>query len=250
MIALGLAGSLFLPARAQAGEAAVGDAGAETLRVGIAAMTRRVGALVAHGAMPSRPRPRVALRDERVEAAVSSARAGSASAVADRAHGWQFGLRARSSLANSSGPDGGVMVGFAVSDAGFSLALRLAYWHAGFREGEVLYRVEASTEEFGAEARLGKPWPIRRIVLEPFIALGGGVMWQHFAAIRQAPARTSAAGHVDACAAIRREFADRRYVLLEGALEGYWFRRRSEGAHVALSPSLGVAVTAGFGWWL
>jgi hypothetical protein len=122
--------------------------------------------------------------------------------------------------------------------------MRANYWHGGFQKGEILYRVEADIEELGGEVRLGKPLTRGAMTLEPFAAAGAGLMWQHFDAIRKARNRVSAAGHVDAGAAFRHDLLEKRYILVEAALQTYLFRRQSE-TESSVSPTVGFAVTAG-----
>jgi hypothetical protein len=171
--------------------------------------------------------------------------------ILGRVRGMQVALRARSALANSSGMDGGAALAYAIDTSHFNIALRLAYWHAGFRQSEVqdgaLDRIEADVEELGLELRLGKAWDTPAITVEPFMVLGGGAMWQRFDTLRKAPDRVSGAGHADLGAAIRRDAGRNVYLLLETALQTYWFRRRSEGGDVA--PSTSFSVTGGVGWW-
>jgi hypothetical protein len=166
----------------------------------------------------------------------------------DEAHGLQFGMRARSALANAEGASLGFVGGYAVDFASVSLAARLNYQHSGFARGIGPSYIESDIEELGIELRLGKAWDTPWMAVEPFVTVGGGLMWQRFGTDRVAPNRTTGAVHVDAGAAIHKDGIGRSYFLLEAAVQTYWFRQATTGND--LSPSVGFAVTTGLGLWL
>ncbi|HTE56624.1 MAG TPA: caspase family protein [Kofleriaceae bacterium] len=168
--------------------------------------------------------------------------------VLDSVHGPVFGLRGRSPLANAEGVSPGLMAGWAVERQTFNLAARVTYQHAGFARGIGPSYIEADIEELGAEIRLGHTWDTPWFAVEPFVAGGASIFWQRFGSDRVAPRRTSGAAHVDAGAGIRRDVDDGTYVLLEGAMQTYWFRQAGHGDELA--PTVGIAVTAGIGFWL
>jgi len=168
--------------------------------------------------------------------------------VLDRVHGPVFAVRARTAMANSEGLCWGAVAGYAIENPGFSLAFRVPYCHSGFATGTSSGFIETSLDDIGAEVRLGKPWDMGWGALEPFVAAGGGLMWQRFETNRQAPDRLSGAIHIDAGAALRRETDTATYLFLEGAVQTHWFRQAAEGDDIA--PSVCVVMSAGIGRWL
>jgi hypothetical protein len=165
----------------------------------------------------------------------------------DRIHGPVFAVRTRTALANADGPCWGAMIGYALEVPGFSMGFRLPYCHAGFSDEDGMRLIEASIEELGADLRLGKPWGVSWGAVEPFVAAGGGIMWQHFTTNRVAPDRVTVTMHVDAGVALRKETSSGTYLLLEAAVQTHWFRQAIEGGKFA--PSAGVSIAAGLGRW-
>ncbi len=168
--------------------------------------------------------------------------------MVDVVHGLQFAVRFRTALANAGGDCWGGVGGYALESASFSLAFRLTVCHTDQAHGVGPTFFESTLDEFGADVRLGRavdsPW----ITVEPFVTVGGGLMWQRFGTAGVAPDRTTGAIHVDAGTALRRELAPNSYLLLEGAVQTYWFRQVEQGDDVA--PTVGVGVNVGFGRFL
>ncbi len=165
----------------------------------------------------------------------------------DKIHGPVFAVRARTALANAEGLCWGAVLGYALEYSSFSVALRAPYCHAGSSQEDEERFIEADIEEFGAELRLGRPWEVSCGAVEPFVTVGGGIMWQRFATDRTAPDRLTGTMHVDAGAALRRETTTGTYLLLEAAAQTHWFRQSAEDGDFA--PSVGIAITAGIGRW-
>ncbi len=165
----------------------------------------------------------------------------------DRLHGPVFAVRTRTALANADGPCWGALFGYALEYPSFSLGVRVPYCHGWFSEGDGVRLIEAYVEELGADLRLGKPFEVSWGAVEPFVAAGGGILWQHFSTNRVAPDRVTATMHVDAGVAVRRETQTGTYLLLEAAVQTHWFKQAAEGGDFA--PSAGVTIAAGFGRW-
>lgn len=160
-------------------------------------------------------------------------------------HAAETGLRVHTALANAESACWGGSAGYAVDVPSFRVALRLGYCRSAFSsEG-----LDASVDELDLEVRLGKALDTPWITLEPFVAAGGGVLWQRFETRRrEAPSRSSAAAHVDAGLTARVEVHRNGYLFVDGAVQTYWFRRQDTGGNVA--PSVGISGTTGIGLWL
>ena len=167
--------------------------------------------------------------------------------VLERVHGILFAVRGRSALANSHGMCWGAAIGYALETSSFSVGVRVPYCHSGFAVSRDAGSVDTDVEDLGVEVRLGKPWDVGWGTVEPFVATGGGLMWQRFDTDRVAPDRLSAAVHVDAGAGLRREADSGTFLLLDAAVQTHWFRQAGEDGDIA--PSVGIAVSAGLGRW-
>ncbi|XYH98599.1 caspase family protein [Sorangium sp. So ce1128] len=159
-------------------------------------------------------------------------------------HGAEAGLWIHTALANADSACWGGSAGYAIDVPSIRVALRLGYCRSAFSNENL----DASIDELGLEVRLGKALDTRWITLEPFVAVGGGVLWQRFDTRRNAPSRTSAAAHVDAGLTARTEVHRNGYLFVDGAVQTYWFRRKDSGENVA--PSVGISGTTGIGFWL
>jgi hypothetical protein len=153
----------------------------------------------------------------------------------------------RSALANSEGLCSGALVGYKLETSSFSLGVRVPYCHSGFAAADDTAVIDTDIDDLGVELRLGKPWETGWGAVEPFVAAGGGVMWQRFTTDRLAPDRVTDVAHIDAGVGVRRETLSGLYLLLDAAVQTDWFRQAAEGGDIA--PSVGIALSAGLGRW-
>jgi len=128
------------------------------------------------------------------------------------------GLRLRSALPNADVPCLGGFVGYGLDFAELGVLARVSACTAGFDNA----LAHATTNAYGAEARLYHAWDLPALSLR--LGLGGGVnvFTQRFEAPGQAPSRTSAAPFVALGAGAELGFAYGLYTSLDVSAETHF----------------------------
>lgn len=150
---------------------------------------------------------------------------------------WFAGGLVRSGLVSGEQPCLGALAGWTSDLPQVSISPRLAFCRSGMED-----QLMSSTLALGGELRVSHAWDLPRVTLDLGATAGGELWHTTYDTARVAPARTTAAGHLDASLGVSTAVSGSLYLWGELALQTYVFRKGNEGdgSTVAQAAARGV----------
>lgn len=160
-----------------------------------------------------------------------------------RVLGVRAGYYGHTGLAAGESACQGGFVGAALDFTTWSLEGRLAGCQSGFANETLM----STSDELGAEGRLGRPFDLGRIAVVPAVVVGAALVDQTFATRGIAPEQRVATVHVGAAASVVYDLRAGFHAIADVAAETYVFDKRIDEDHTGITTAFAVRVGLGVG---
>lgn len=156
------------------------------------------------------------------------------------------GPLAQTSIIDGGSPCLGGVIGWTFARADLTLSPRLA----GCRSEHANRTLDATSDVLALDLRVAKAWDLSAFTVDLGITAGGELLHQRFVTRGIAPARTSAAGHLDAGLGLALPLRARAYLATELAAQTHFFSIETQAGDRSMVARFAFRGLLALGLWL